>query len=69
MPIYLKLMAPLVIGLILVFLLSVCKPWGRTARRAIGTTYLVCLIVVTIILGGFTVYIFASGQWWPGPRK
>ena len=69
MVIDLKLMATLGIALVLVFLLSVRKPWGRVARRALGTTYLICLIAVTIILGGFAVYIFASGQWWPSPRK
>jgi hypothetical protein len=68
MAIDLKLMTPLVIGLVLLFLLAV-HTWGRTARRAFGTTYLACLITVTIILGGFALYIFASGQWWPGPRK
>jgi hypothetical protein len=45
----LKLLVPLGIALSLVFLLSVRKPWGRTARRIVGTCYLVCFIAVVII--------------------
>jgi hypothetical protein len=45
----LKFLVPLGIAIFLVFLLSVRKPWGRTARRIVGTCCLVCFIAVVII--------------------
>jgi hypothetical protein len=46
---HLELLIPLGLVLSLVFLLSVRKPWCRTARRIVGAGYLICFIAVVII--------------------
>jgi len=51
-----KLLIPLGIVLSLVFLLSVRKPWGQTARRIVGNAFLVWIVGV-IIGGAVLVYL------------
>ena len=55
----LKLLILIGIVLFLVFLLSLRKPWGRTARRIVGNGFLVCLIA-GIIGGAVLVYVILT---------
>ncbi len=57
---YPELLPTLGVALGFGLLLSVRKPWGRTARRIIGTTILVCSIAAVTIWATVAYIVFLS---------
>ena len=55
---YLTLLLPLGVVSFLIFLLSVRKPWGQTARRIVGNGCLVGFLTVVIILACVVYLVF-----------